>query len=67
MKSKTTKSKIVLDAEWVYQDLNLECIEVVKSLDEIERINFYGEKRKYIIPTQVYYRFSYNFNGNKKY
>lgn len=66
MKSKTTKSKIVLDAEWVYQDLNLECIEVVKSLDEIERINFFGEKRKYIIPAQVYYRFSYSFNGNKK-
>ena len=66
MKSKTNKSKIVLDAEWVYQDLKLECIEVVKSLDEIERINFFGEKRKYIIPAQVYYRFSYVFNDNKK-
>lgn len=66
MKSKTTKSKIVLDAECIYKDLNLECVEVVKSLDEIERTNFLGEKRKYIIPAQVYYRFSYNFNGNKK-
>ncbi len=60
------KSGIVQYAEYIYQGLNLKCIEVVKDLEEIERLNSFGEPRNYTIPVKVYYRFSYVWNGKTR-
>lgn len=61
-----SKSKIVLNAELVYKDLNLKCIEVNKELEEIQRLDSFGNPRMYTVPFNVQYIFSYQWNGKKR-
>jgi predicted membrane-bound dolichyl-phosphate-mannose-protein mannosyltransferase len=60
---KSTKSKVVEHAEYIYQNINLKCLEIEKSLHEVDKTDWAGNKRTYVIPTQIYYRFSYTWNG----
>ncbi|WP_175972152.1 hypothetical protein [Burkholderia sp. BCC0322] len=61
-----SKSKIVLNAELVYKDLNLKCIEVNKELEEIQRLDSFGNSRMYTVPFNVQYIFSYQWNGKTR-
>ena len=61
-----SKSQIVLDAEWTYQDLNLKCLDVVKELKIVEKIYDFGKKRNYTIPEKVLYIFCYDWNGKTR-
>lgn len=60
------KSGIVQYAEYVYQDLNLKCLEVNKELEEIQRLDSFGNSRMYTIPVKVQYIFSYKWNGKTR-
>lgn len=61
-----SKSQIVLDAEWTYQDLNLKCLDVIKELKKVQKINYDGKPRNYTIPEKVLYVFCYDWNGKTR-
>lgn len=60
------KSKVVQEVEHTYRALDLEFIKSETVIDEIEKTDWEGTERTYVIPAEVHYLFSYTWNGKSR-
>ena len=59
-----SKSQIVLDAEWTYQDLNLKCLDVIKELKKFKRLTMMANQE--ITQFQKRFYMSFVMTGMEK-
>lgn len=60
------KSKVVQEVEHTYKDIDLKCIKAETYVSDIEKTDWEGNERIYVVPAEVHYLFSYTWNGKAR-